>query len=549
MVIRKMNTVFARHGRLIFGVITVIIVVSFMGILRPGGLGEMFSNWGSKNAYGEIFGETVSRNDIIEKADRDLIIGDLMFNAGLNNSQAAYKVQANAFSKLCLLAAAKRRGITASNKEITDFIIGRAKFRNSKTQKFDNKLYGKYIDGELKSNGFSADELDLAVREHLINTKLLSELQDSVVVTDDEVKDLYRQWNENYYTSYAVFDKEQYLKKIKVSNAEAKNFFNAYSLNEKEYMPGKTKALLVEFKYNTADIQKLVAKELSPKAIKDFYDKNKKLFMNKKKAVPFAKAKAKAKKILASRYAKKFASQKALKFAEAAYDAVGDAVEEKQRKAFDEVLNQFKYKAVQSNWFKDDANKIGSINERILVKELSALREVPISNHVICQNAAYVAFITERIMPQLAKFEEVKAKVTSKLKDQKALNMARSQARELVAKLQKMDKAKRLQAVRTSKTPKFKSAKAFSRMKPPSMMYGNAISKVAVILRNGEISPAQNTFNGAVVVLLRKRVLPAMKGFTEKQKMLSNIYKRQKTSVAQASFSTWLQTKCNQFQR
>ena len=156
MVIRKMNTVFARHGRLIFGVITVIIVISFMGILRPGGLGDIFSRWGSKNAYGEIFGETVSRNDINGKSDRDLIISDLMFNAGLNNSPAAYKVQANAFSKLCLLAAAKRRGITASNKEITDFIIGRAKFRNSKTQKFDNKLYGKYIDGELKSNGFSA---------------------------------------------------------------------------------------------------------------------------------------------------------------------------------------------------------------------------------------------------------------------------------------------------------------------------------------------------------------------------------------------------------
>ena len=52
-----MNSVFARHGRLIFGVITVIIIVSFMGILRPGGMADIFSRWGNKNVYGEIFGE------------------------------------------------------------------------------------------------------------------------------------------------------------------------------------------------------------------------------------------------------------------------------------------------------------------------------------------------------------------------------------------------------------------------------------------------------------------------------------------------------------
>ena len=37
MVIRKINSVFARHGRVLFGVITIVIVISFMGILRPGG--------------------------------------------------------------------------------------------------------------------------------------------------------------------------------------------------------------------------------------------------------------------------------------------------------------------------------------------------------------------------------------------------------------------------------------------------------------------------------------------------------------------------------
>lgn len=555
MVIRKMNSVFARHGRVLFGLVTVVIIVSFMGFLSPNtGLGNLFSSWGKKNAYGEIFGETVNRNDLIGKADRDLIINDVIYNIGLNSYPSASKVEASAFSNLCLLAAAKRRGITVSNKEIYDFISERAKFLNSKTKAFDKKLYSNYIDGELKSNGFSADDLDLAVREYLINSKLLDELQNSVVVTQDEVKEFYRLLNEKYYVSFAVFDKAQYLKNVKVTDKEAENYFKNYTPEMADYVPGKSKALLVEFKYNAPEIQKLVAKALTPAALKDFYNKNKNLFMDKAKdkkakAMPFTKVEGKVKKMLADRYAKKIASEKAAEFAEAAYDMVGEAVEKKQRKAFAEVLGKFKYKAVKTDWFRDDAKKIGAVNERRLVEEIGALREVPVSNHVVCKNAAYVAFVTDRIIPRPALFEEIKDKVIGKIKMEKALKMARSQARELTAKLQKMNKAKRLKTVREAKSPKFELVKPFSLMAPPRTQHGNMIAGMARELGNGEVAPAQRTIKGAIVVVLRKRVLPSMKGFAAKEKMLTNIYKRQKVTVAQGAFSVWLQTKCKQFKR
>ena len=549
MVIRKMNSVFARHGRLIFGVVTVIIVVSFMGLLRPSGIGSIFSNLGSKNVYGEIFGEDVSRNDLKDKADRDLIVSDLMYNIGLNSYPSAKRAEASAFSNLCLLASAKRRGINASDKEIAEFITGRAKFINPKTLAFDKKLCSDYIDGDLKVNGFTADDLDLAVREHLINTKLLEELQNSVVVSQDEVKEFYRLLNENYYVSYALFDKTKYLKKIKISKDEAKKYFVGYNPEIADYIPGQSKVLLVEFKYNTPEIKQLVKKELTSAAIKDFYTKNSKLFMNKTKVIPFAKAKSKAKKMLAVRYTTKFASEQAAKFAEAAYDAVGEALAKKQRQAFDKVLADFKYKAVQTKWIKDDAKKIGTITEPLLVKEISIVREVPMTNHVVGKNAAYVAFITDKIIPRPAKFEEIKSKLIVKIKNEKALNMARSQARELVAKLQKMSKANRFKAVTGSKYPKFKSVKAFSLMAAPRIKYGNAIAGMAKDLANGEVAPAQNSVDGAIVVLLRKRILPAMKAFAKKEKMLTNIYKRQKVSAAQGAFSAWLQSKCKQVNR
>jgi peptidyl-prolyl cis-trans isomerase D len=553
MVIRKINSVFARHGRIIFGVITVIIIISFMGFMQPGsGFGSLFSGWGKKNVYGEVFGENISRNDIIEKANRDLIVNDLIYNIGLNSYSATNKVQASAFSNLCLLAAAKRRGIIVSNKEIADFIFERTKFINPKTKAFDKKLYSNYIDGDLKSNGFSASDLDLAVREYMINSKLLDELQNSVVVTDGEISEFYKLLNEKYYVSYGVFDKASYLKKTKISLKEAQNYFKNYTPAMEDYMPGKSKALLVEFKYNDAKIKKLVAKELTPEAVMEFYNKNKNLFMSPKggkkpKAIPFAKAKAKAKKMLASRYAKKFASEKALKFAEAAYDVVGETIEKKQPKAFAEILAKFEYKAIKTDWFRDDAKKVAGISEQALIREISALREVPVSNSVVGKNAAYVAFVTNRIMPRPALFEEIKNKLIGKLKNQKALKMARSQARELVAKLQKMNSAARLKTISGSKNPKFKLVKPFSLMASPRTQYGNVIAGQARELKNGEVAPAQKILNGSIVIVLRKRILPAMSRFDKKQKtMLVNIYKRQKVSVAQGAFSAWLQTKCKQ---
>lgn len=544
MVIRKMNSIFARHGRVLFGLITIIIIVSFMGFLTPGSFSSLFSRFGSRNAYGEIFGETVSRNDLIEKADRDLIVNDVIYNIGLNSYPAANKVEASAFSNLCLLAAAKRRGITASDKEIYDFISERAKFLDPKTKKFDKKLLSSYIDGELKSNGFSAADLDLAVREYLINSKLLDELQNSIVVTTDEVKEFYRLLNEKYYVSYALFDKERYIKQMKVTDKEAKNYFKGYTPSVEDYIPGKSRALLVEFKYNSPEIRKLAAKELTPKVIKDFYDNNRKQFTEKEKVIPFAKARDKVEKILADRYAKKIAAKKAAEFAEAAYDAVGEAVEKKQRKAFEKVLDKFKYKAVETDWFGDNSGKIGAINEPALVREVSVLREVPVSNQVIGKDAAYVAFVTARVMPQKAVFGEIKDKIITKLKEQKALNMARSQAREMVAKLQKMNAAGRLKAVSAAKNPAFKMAKPFSLLAAPRMQYGSEVASLAKELSNGEVAPAHKTLDGALVVILRKRVLPAMKDFDKTRKMLAGIYKRQKIAVAQGEFSAWLQTKC-----
>ena len=51
MVIRSMNSVFHKHGRWLFGIITIIIIVSFVGFLTPG-FTSLFSGRSSSSGYG-----------------------------------------------------------------------------------------------------------------------------------------------------------------------------------------------------------------------------------------------------------------------------------------------------------------------------------------------------------------------------------------------------------------------------------------------------------------------------------------------------------------
>ena len=57
MAISQLNTIFAKHHRIIFSIFSVIIIIAFMDFLTPGtGFVDAFRNNGSRAAAGEIFG-------------------------------------------------------------------------------------------------------------------------------------------------------------------------------------------------------------------------------------------------------------------------------------------------------------------------------------------------------------------------------------------------------------------------------------------------------------------------------------------------------------
>ena len=64
MIIKKLNSLFHKHSRRLFGLFTVLIIFAFTDFLTPGRNGGC-DNQGSGNV-GTAFGKKVSINDMIE---------------------------------------------------------------------------------------------------------------------------------------------------------------------------------------------------------------------------------------------------------------------------------------------------------------------------------------------------------------------------------------------------------------------------------------------------------------------------------------------------
>ena len=66
MIIKKLNSVFHRHSRWLFGVITIVIIISFIGFMVPGSFFGFGPETGSGAKVGTAFGKNVTYEDLKE---------------------------------------------------------------------------------------------------------------------------------------------------------------------------------------------------------------------------------------------------------------------------------------------------------------------------------------------------------------------------------------------------------------------------------------------------------------------------------------------------
>lgn len=536
MVLRKMNSVFHRHGRVLFALITLVIIVSFVGFLTPG-FRSLFVHEGHASLVGTIFGRDINYSQMQQQAKLDRLAMSLSYGQPLNSNMLSDMAWKNAFSSLCEIAAAKKCGIRISDKQIANYIAALPTLQG-KDGKLDMQKYKNMLK-TIRESGFSANDLDEAIRLFLLRQAYQLQIMNNVIITDNEVKAFYNFFMGKTTVKVSEFQAKNFINKIKLTDQDINTYFAAN--HGRFILPAEYKAELVVFPLK--NFTQAAKAQVTEQKLKDFYTKHKNEFKTiKGKLQPLAKVKPQVTARLIKSLSSELALNAAQAFATELYDMFDEVDSTKQYKAFSDKLKKKKLTSIKTGWIKKDAVKIGNIESAMLVKQISLVdQEFPVSNAVVTDDVVYVAYLLAKKEPRQAKLKEVKSALITELTRLKAIELARKTASNIALKIAQSKDPEKLVA---AKVYGFKPLPPFSRRNLPYGRNARAIAQTAETLSVGKASMSVETADGALIVYVEKRTQPDSKNFAKEKKMLRYYYQSMKGQSARSSANNWLSSNC-----
>lgn len=539
MVIRKMNRIFDRHGRFLFGVITAVIIVTFVGFLTPGFFDFLMPGYRSeKSAAGSIFDQKITYEEL-KKQSLDTAIGYSLLFGGFSPmvSFIQEKAKADAFNDICISRAAERRGISISDEQIAEFIRELPSFQNK--GRFAMEKYKNYLSRVLAPAGLDNTDLEDAVRNLLLREQLREQFIKSVIITPGEVKCYFDCTYEKFDVKTARFRAEDFMSKIKVDKKEAEAYYNT---NGNEFMlPPEFDTCTACLKYDS--FRKEAETAVNEDALKKYYETNKARYTEKGKTLPFKEVKGRIKSEMISAGEKQAAMRKAQLFAVEAYKITAEFKEDGKNPldAFEKLARQKNIPAVKTGWFNGDSKIIKNIGEAPELAKTLAQDYHQITNAIEGKKAAYVVFTINRKEERPAEFKDVEAKAEEKVKRAKAVQLAREKAREVALELtEAKDKSEILKKYKFEKTDTFM---AKIKQWAPYGPDGKIIAALAEKTPAGSVAPVENTSYGAIAVYVEKRTPPDTAEFEKDKKNIEAAYKMQKQKLAWFSYHSWIMSR------
>lgn len=200
----------------IFWLLAIIIVPAFIFW----GSATVISDRRSKNYAGIIFGKKVSYDQYRQawEAWRN----QLKMKFGDNAYQIEKVLDYNQaiWDKLILLYEANRRRIKVDNEEVSQLIMSLPFLK--KDNVFDQSLYELFLRYSLNSPPRVFEE---EIRENLKVEKLFNQVTDDVKITDEEVKDKYREQHQQIKLNYVSVLPKDLAKEVKLTEQELKDYY------------------------------------------------------------------------------------------------------------------------------------------------------------------------------------------------------------------------------------------------------------------------------------------------------------------------------------
>ena len=548
MVIRRMNTVLVKHNKILFGIFSVIIIISFVWFFTPGLDGSLlFGGAGaSPNAtVATVFGKKIT-NKQYQQAYRDRVLV-LEAMTGRDPSQFHSYIEQTLIQEIARETAADVLGISATDEEVGNFIRNAcAVFRGK--DGFDPELYRKFAQNIQEREGRSIAEFENLIRRMLSADKVASELTKGIYLTPDEKERMAVLLKEKFNARMIEFPFANY-KNIKRGSAEAKakglgetDMLNYYKAHQKQFMTAPLmKALIVRFPYAPANYAP------TAKEIEAYYKAHENDFKKAGKVQPLAQVRNQVAEAIRKEKGRLKAQQDAKNFRDALYSA-SESVENpaKQIDLLKKLAAQRKLQLIQTDWFNAQSADLKGIGkEPALIAAL--FRTNPKHNPLLTASlrgnlGVYVAGSTA-VQPSVpAAFKDVQGKVWDALLADYAKRAASEAAHNFSHQVAaRANAAKELPELAKKAGGKLSDLKNFTRETQNETPVRMFAMQMAVRQQDKTISQPESTNDSMVLVYLDGRTQPTAAEKAEALKQIDAMLNYSKMMMQQNSVSLWFQ--------
>lgn len=531
MVITKMNNVLVKHSRILFGLFTGVIIISFVWFFTPGASGNILfgNNPMSPNAVvGKAFDQNITRSQLLDAMKDITLVMAVQYNMKPDMSVFGEAAKQSAFEVAASMAVARQLGVQVTREQIGEFLRSLPAFQGT-DGKFSAAAYEKYEKDMLQPYGYNALDLDSAVKSMLTLNALSKLAVSDMIITANEVENFERTMLETYEVKTVLFPFEAARKTVKPTEAELQNFHKA---NPSSFMTlPNYKAKLVRFNFNSY-LPKVV---LAPDAVKKYYDANKAEFTKDGKTASLASVTARITNKLKNAEAAKLAMKDAREFREALYDVTAELEPQGYAEAFEEYARKKGYPVLETQWFNRETKTV----DPLLADAVIAVQErSPITKTVTGANAGFVAVLTGFQPPRHSAYKEVAAKVRETYVNNRGIVIAKENARNFMLKMNaSKNPAAEIDAL--AKGAVVKSVPPFSLDQPPKTD-AEKIVYPAVGTMTGKLSSAVDLPDGVYMVFVAKRIQPSAAVLAKEKTRFEELYKQRKTFAVADSFRTWI---------
>jgi hypothetical protein len=492
--------IFRRHQKVIWAVIAVVVIITF--VFWGSQTGSSGPERLARPSPGRINGKPVAYAEFEQQQRAFCLMYYLRQGQMIDRRRMERQLQAPTWQRLLVSRKIEALGIYVPVEDAVTFIQQLPTFQSDKG--FDTERYRRFVGGILPQWGLDEEEFVSIVRGQLAIDKLQDIIASTAKVTPLDVQQAYNDANEQLSIAVVEFNATNYTAQVQITDKEIKEEFE--KSKETYRIPERVKIRYLKFSLD--DYMSKV--KVTDAEIKERYDKEKETYTDPKTK------QVKPLDAVRDEIRKEIARPRAIKMVNEAASEINDAVLPDPRNPTEKkpdlatVVQQRGLALATTDFFseKDDLKFVTAPKFQKAAMTLSADSPYEL---VPAPDGAYFLQFVARKASELPALDAARPKVVEDLKRMRSLDLARKDGREKYAKFKAaIDLAGKpkpaLDHMAAANSVKSLTPPAFTLSEPPrDLPYARLVLSACEFLAPGELSEFVDTAAGGLIVQVKER--------------------------------------------